>query len=107
MKGNNIFKMIMIILFMLFLSLYIGQATGYYKYDNKKTILTKKAIKKFEKDLKRGRSVNVKNYLEEEKNYSNSFSKLGLTTSNIIEISFNKVLIYIFKQIEEETNYKK
>ena len=107
MKGKNIFRFITIILFILFISLYIGQATGYYKYNNKKNILTKGAIKKFEKDVKNGKKVDMKNYLEEEKNYSNSFSKIGLATSKAIEVSFNKILVFMFKQVEREVNYKK
>ncbi|MBQ2640086.1 MAG: hypothetical protein IJF92_04955 [Bacilli bacterium] len=107
MKGKNVFVFFLTILFILFISLYIGQATGYYKYDNKKNILTKAAIKRYEKDIKAGKQLDLKNYLEEEKNYSNSFSKIGLKTSNFIEVSFNKILIFVFKQVEEEINYKK
>lgn len=107
MKGKNIVRFIVIVLFLLFISLYISQATGYYKYeDYKKTTLTNKAIERFEKDLDNNEEIDLNNYIEKEKNYSNVYSSLGLKTSNIIEKSFNKVMNYIFNEINETVNEK-
>ena len=107
MKGKG-FIFIFFFLFILFISLYIGQATGYYKYeDSKKSILTKSAIKRFEKDLKDGKELKAKNYLEEEKNYSNTPSRIGLGLSNFLENSFNKILVFMFNQIDSEVDNKK
>lgn len=107
MKANNLAKTTILALFLLFLSLYISQATGYYKYqESKKTTLTKEAIKRFEKDVKNGKNINVKNYLQEEKHYNNKASILGLQISNLIENSFNKVMSYLFNQISNEINTK-
>ncbi|MBR2248502.1 MAG: hypothetical protein IKG58_01925 [Bacilli bacterium] len=106
--NRNIFRFVGIILVILFLALYLGQATGYYKYEsNKKSVLTKKAIKRYEKDIKEGKTVNIKNYLQEEKNYSNIASRIGLGVSNLLEVSFNKIIVYIFSSVEHEVNYKK
>ena len=107
MKGKNIFRFIFILLSILFISLYLGQATGYYKSYDRKDVLTSRAIKKYEKDIKAGKNINISNYLKKEKNYSNSISSLGLKTSNLIESCFNKVLISVFKQVEKEINNKK
>ena len=106
--NKNIFRFVGIILVILFLALYLGQATGYYKYEsNKKSVLTKKAIKRYEKDLKEGKEVNVKNYLQEEKNYSNLASRIGLSISNLLETTFNKVIVYMFNSVEHEVHHKK
>jgi len=107
MKISNISKIVIILLFMLFLSLYIAQASGYYEYqENKKVTLTKEAIKDFEKDLKEGKNINVKNYLQEEKHYNNKASILGLQISNFIENSFNSIMSSLFNQINKEISTK-
>lgn len=105
MKANNLFKIVIIILFILFIALYLGQATGYYEYEsNKKWALTNSAIKRYEQDLKQGKEIEAKNYLQEEKNYSNSATKLGFYTSELIEKSFNLIVRSIFNQIGKEIN---
>ena len=71
MKANNILKFTFVILILLFIGLYISQVTGYYEYtESKKTTLTKDAINRFEKDVKEGKEISAKNYLEEEKEYN-------------------------------------
>jgi len=102
MKSKNIARFITLTLLILFLCVYIAQATGYYEFNTRnKTALTTEAIDRFESDIKKGKNVKAKEYLEEEKNYNNSFYKLGITTSNTIEKSFNKFMNYIFKEIGE------
>lgn len=105
MKGKNIIRFIVLVLFILFIALYISQATGYYKYDEyRKTTLTNKAIERFENDLDNNEEIDLDNYIEKEKNYNNIYSSLGLKTSNIIEKSFNRVMNYIFREINETVN---
>ena len=102
MKVRNTVRFIVIILFILFLSLYLAQATGDYNYDKyRKTVLTENAIKNFEKDLREGKEIDMKNYIEKEKNYSNIFSSLGLKASNVLEKCFNSVMNSIFREINE------
>ncbi len=107
MKANNILKFTFVILILLFIGLYISQVTGYYEYtESKKTTLTKDAINRFEKDVKEGKEISAKNYLEEEKEYNNKVSKLGITVSNLIEKSFNKTMSSLFKEIDRAVSEK-
>lgn len=107
MRANNILKFTFIILILLFIGLYISQVTGYYEYtESKKTTLTKDAINRFEKDVKEGKEISAKNYLEEEKEYNNKVSKLGITVSNLIEKSFNKTMSSLFKEIDRAVSEK-
>lgn len=79
----------MSILFAIFITLYISQATGYYDYEQYKRIeLTKEKIAQFEKDIKEGKEINVKNYLDTVKyDYNNSAARSGLKISNFIQDS--------------------
>ena len=76
---KKIIKPIGIILIILFLSLYLSSYNTSY-YENK-NILTEDAIKRFEKDLKQGKKIDVNNYIEKEKDYNNKVSKTTLKIS--------------------------
>lgn len=90
------------IFIILFFALYISQYTGYFDYSSsKKNILTDSAIKKFEDDIREGKSIDTSNYLIEEKNYSNKISRLGMKTSNIIEKAFKKGINIIFRELND------
>ena len=95
---KKMIKGLFIVLIILFLSLYFSKYTNEY-YINK-NIITEEAMERFENDLKEGKEINAKNYLPEEKNYSNRISDLGLKTSNIIEKTFKKILKYSMKYLE-------
>ncbi len=100
-KGKNIFRLLCLILIILFLALYFGQYTGYYDISKgKKTALTEEAIERFEKDVASGKEISAENYLEKEKNYNNNISRLGIGTSNLIEKGFDKIMSFIFKEVE-------
>lgn len=93
------------IFIILFVSLYITQMSGYYQYnESKKTTLTKDAIERFENDVREGKEIIAKNYLAEEKNYSNRISKLGMKISSTIEKGFNKTMNIIFNELNEAIN---
>lgn len=105
---KNLFVFFMTILVVLFLGLYISQMTGYYSYqESKKTQMTENAIKRFEQDLKDGKEINVKDYLEEEANYSNALSTLGMKTSRMIETLFDKTMNAIFNGISKTISNNK
>ena len=99
---KKILKLLALLLFVFFLSLYLSKYTNTY-YENKK-VLTDEAIKEYEKDLKTGQPINSKNYLKEEKNYNNKASRIGLKTSNLIEKGFNSILKYSARELQELTN---
>lgn len=83
---NKIFWKLFLALFFGFMALYVSAATGYYEYEqHKKVTLTDEKIAEFEEDLKAGKKIDVKNYLDEkEQNYENVFSKAGIMFSDII-----------------------
>jgi len=84
---NKIFWKIFLALLISFFALYVSAATGYYEFEqHKKVTLTKEKIKEFEQDLKDGKKINVKKYLDEkEEYYENGFSNAGIVFSNVIE----------------------
>ena len=87
---KRLIKLIGIILLIFFLALYLSSYNTSY-YENK-NILTEDAIKRFEKDLKEGKKINVNNYIEKEKNYNNKVSTYTLKLSNLIDKCINKSL---------------
>ena len=91
---KRLIKLIGIILLIFFLALYLSSYNTSY-YENK-NILTEDAIKRFEKDLKEGKKINVNNYIEKEKNYNNKVSTYTLKLSNLIDKCINKSLKLVF-----------
>lgn len=83
----NYFKLIILILFFVFIVTYISKESGYYEYENyKKTLVIKNAIETFENDVKEGKNVNNKTYLEDEyKDYSSKTASLGIKSSIVID----------------------
>ena len=95
---KRLIKLIGIILLIFFLALYLSSYNTSY-YENK-NILTEDAIKRFEKDLKEGKKINVNNYIEKEKNYNNKVSTYTLKISNLIDKCINKSLRLVLKYLE-------
>ena len=92
-------------MFIIFLVVYLGMATGYLEVENqRRTTLTKEAMEKYEQDLKEGKAIDIKNYLEEEKVYSNKISNIALGASSIIEKGFNTILNYLFSEMNKAVN---
>lgn len=107
MNKKNIIRFSFLSIFFFFLCIYIYQASSYYEYLNyKRTKINYEKIKEFEEDLKKGKNVNKKDYIDEEKTYSNTIYKLGITTSNLIEKSFNKMMRYLFSEASDAVNGK-
>lgn len=95
---NRVIKIIIIIIAIFFLSLYFSNYNN--EYYETKTYLTEESIKKYEKDLKEGKNITSNNYVPKEKEYNNSFSKLGIKTSNLIEKIIKTSLKYLAKNLE-------
>lgn len=95
---KRLIKLIGIILLIFFLALYLSSYNTSY-YENK-NILTEDAIKRFEKDLKEVKKINVNNYIEKEKNYNNKVSTYTLKLSNLIDKCINKSLKLVLKYLE-------
>ena len=96
-KKPNWFMRILIISFIVFIGLYIASISGYYEATvSDKVALTDKAIAQFEKDVLDGKVVDLNTYiLEENKDYSNSFTnagdKVGDATNKIITDGFGGI----------------
>lgn len=95
---NKIFKYILMFLFITFIALYISQSTGYFEFqNNQKAALTKNQIKKFEKDVKEGKNIDITNYVTPPKNYDNSLAKAGLKVSETTQNYVQKIINGTFK----------
>ncbi len=102
MKGKNVVRIVIFTLLILYSTLYVTQALGYYEYSNSKTnALTSDAIKKFESDVKSGKNIKASDYIKKENDYNNKLSKSGLAISNFIENIFDKVMGFIFNEINK------
>lgn len=85
----------------IFLVMFFTSSSGYYEYElNKKSNLTQEAIIQFEQDVKEGKQIDVNDYLiDEEKDYSNSFTKVGINLSSKIGNLFSEGVKFIFNSI--------
>lgn len=100
-KKKRIFRYTISILFATFMALYLSQTTGYVEYENRKKVeLTAKQIEKFEKDIAKGKPVDVESYLKQNnKNYQNKLSKTGLKISKIAGNGVKKIVEKSFKML--------
>ena len=100
-KRYKIFKYVFVFLFIIFMTLYFSQLTGYYEYRNyQKMVMTEEQIKQFEQDIKDGKEVDIKDYtVNTVRNYENSFSNLGLNLSKLISGVVENGVIKLFSSI--------
>lgn len=91
-KKNNIFLKIIGVLFIVYFSLYLMDNLGYYNIAAKNKILTEEKLKEFERDVKNGKSIDIKNYVDDETNYKNFYSNIGYNMSIGIDNILNKGL---------------
>ena len=95
MKSNKkikIFKFVFVLLFIIYITIYISEKSGYYEYKNyQKATLTKDQISKFENDVKNGKNVKINDYvINTNKHYQTNLSKMGNNLSNLISKIINK-----------------
>ena len=74
------------ILFLIFIVLYISIECGYYETKlSRKSTLTNQNIKKFEEDVKNGKTIDINSYtIEENVDYSNKVTKIGTAVSESV-----------------------
>ena len=91
-RRNKIFKFLIVFLFIIYITIYVSQLTGYYEFKNyQKTILTKEQIEKFENDVKNGKNVKLNDYVvNTNKHYQTRLSKIGYDLSELISKAVNK-----------------
>jgi hypothetical protein len=83
---NKVVSRIFLFLLIAFTALYVSEATGYYEFEqHKKTELNKIKIQQFEEDVKNGKDINIKDYIDEvEISYENGISTVGYALSEKI-----------------------
>ena len=104
-KGKDIFRIIMLTLFILFISMYVVGNSSYYDYEaTRKTRLTEEKIKQFESDIASGEKIDLSKYKEIEKDYDNLVSTTTLNISQKLGKTVSKSLDFIFKRVEKVMN---
>ncbi len=101
-KPKKIFNTIVFCLFTLYLSFYVASASGYYEYEKREeNKLTEEKMKQFEEDLKKGKRVDIKDYLTSDtKKYDNKITDIGNTLSDIVNDGITGGLEKTFRLIE-------
>ncbi len=91
-RKNKFFKFLIVLLFIIYFTIYISEKTGYYEYKNyQKATLTREQIAKFESDVKSGKNVRLNDYVvNTNKNYQTSLSKMGSGLSEFLSKIVNK-----------------
>ena len=103
-KSNHIILKLLRVLFILYISLFIANLSGYYESkmrDN--TITTEEGIREFESKVQNGEEIDLTSFLKNERvDYSNKISNLGDNlTYNIEHIVVKSLGIFtdIFKSL--------
>ena len=83
---SKIFWKVFLALLFGFGALYISEISGYYEFqEHKQVALTNEKIKEFETDIKEGKDINIKDYIDEkEVKLDNNFSNMGIFFSEQI-----------------------
>lgn len=104
---TKIFKYLLFTSFITFFALYISASAGYFEYkSSKKVALTNAQIKQFEKDIDKGKKIDIKKYIEaNNKNYQNNISKTGLLfskrTQKYVQMVINESFKFLSKIVGE------
>ena len=100
-KDFNWFKTILYSFIIVYICLYGLNMSGYYdKGRRDKMEFTSSQIEQFEKDVDAGKTIDLNNYIEENnKDYSNSLSRLGYNVSKTVDTIFNRGIMAVVKFI--------
>jgi len=102
------FKLILLVLFAIYITVFISNKYGYYEYQKLKQVtLTQEQIKRFEEDVKNGVNVEIEDYLVDvNRDYQTNLSQAGLNLSNFLSKSIGKGINnffgYINKLVEQD-----
>lgn len=101
----KLFKLFILVLFIIYTAIYTMVNMGYYEYSNyKKKVLTEEQIKKFEEDIKLGREVDLEKYYIEEDIINTKPKKVGLIISETICDYVSKGVRKIFSMLNDSIN---
>lgn len=100
-KRYKVFRWVFTAFFVIFLTLYFSQLTGYYEYQNyKKMTMTEEQIALFEQDIKDGKEVDIQDYvIDTSKDYKNGISSMGLKFSTGVSDVIKNGVIKLFGTI--------
>ncbi len=98
---KKIFKLIVIVIVIVFIASYFVSESGYYEYTmQQQTIITNEKIKEFEEDVKNNENIDIKEYLKKEQiDYSNKFTTLIYNISDNSNKLVRKAIKYVFKKL--------
>ena len=102
-KKINWLKYIIMFLFIVYVSLYVLNKTGYYDGSvRRKMEITSEQIEVFEKDVANGVEIDINNYVKNlDKDYTNRTSKIGYAISSNIDQFLNKGIRRIVKVLSK------
>ena len=102
---KNLKNFVYILIVVSFFVIYIASEYGYFdSIKNRKVVLTKEQISKFEEDIANGKELDIDNYYKEDDQYNNKFTKLGLFISTKIENVVTVLLDKTFKALNDFLN---
>lgn len=101
----RIIRFVFVFCFITYITLYVFNSAGYNEYKSgRKVRLTEEKIKEFEKDISKGKSVDVKDYVIYEQDYSNKLSRTGYKisyrTEKVISAGVSKAFKFLSKIAE-------
>ena len=86
-KKNKWFWFILSTLFLIFVAYTLAYESGYYEANiSKKSHITEEKLQEFESDVKEGKEIDVKDYIDNDfVDYSSSMSKIGNKLASSID----------------------
>ena len=101
MLKHKSFKFIIITIIIVYIASYYVSYSGYYEYHlQNETIITNEKIKKFDRDIRSNKEVDLLDYLDhEDKTYANSITNLFYNISDNSTKITRKIMKLIFKKL--------
>ena len=98
-RKQNYFKILLVSLFLIFTAYMVAYNSGYYEANvSRKSKITEEKLQEFENDVKEGKEIDVKKYIENDYvDYSSAFSKLGNKLSSSIDTFMDNGLSDFFE----------
>ena len=102
-KKRNYFLIVLSIFFFSYLALLFAYSNGYYEYkEHNKMVITEEAMKQFEEDVSSGKNIEINDYITDEyRDYSSTFSKLGVKTGELLDDVFSDGLGSVVKMLSK------
>lgn len=98
---KNLFLTSLLILFLIYFSLFLMDKFGYYNVSSRKTILTEEKLHEFELDVKNGVEIDLIDYIEDDVYYENFYSDIGYNLSKTIDKIFNGGIMKVGKYVKK------